>query len=316
MRKRILEVNTDRYHKFPGWLMTLIACGMVEFFFIVGSIVAGLFLGIGIVIWVLTKGSSDFLGEIQAISQNTLLELAIFPFVILVFYAWVRWFEKRPFRSLGFFKEQIGWQLLKGWLIGSFLFALTLSLSYLLGGLELKSLDFSFKTFAYIVFIIPLWLVQGGTEELLTRGWLLPIVAKRTNLIIAIAVSSSLFGIMHLGNDNVTFFSVLSIIMVGIFLSLYMLKTDNIWGVAGIHGAWNFTQGNIFGISVSGTQAGPSLMHFSQKLGTPDWISGGAFGTEGSLLASLVLLAGSLYLAWNLMQEKSSTATETSLENS
>lgn len=316
MEKRILKVETERYQKFPGWVMTLLACGMVELFFIAGSLLAGLILGMGIVISVLAKGTSDFVVEIQAISESIFVELGIFPFVVLVLFAWVKWFEKRPFTSLGFFKGQVAWQLVKGWLLGTLLFAVTLGLSYLLGGLEFKTFDFSLKTLAYLLLIIPLWLVQGGTEELLTRGWLLPIIAKRTNLIIAIAISSSLFGIMHLGNDNVTFFSVLSIIMVGIFLALYMLKTDNIWGVAGIHGAWNFTQGNIFGISVSGTQAGPSLMHFGQKMGAPDWISGGAFGTEGSLLASLVLLVGSVYLAWQLSQEKKTSTSEISLENS
>ena len=87
-------------------------------------------------------------------------------------------------------------------------------------------------------------------------------------------------------------------------MALYMLKTDNLWGVAGLHGAWNFTQGNIFGVAVSGSTTGPSLFQFISRANAADWISGGAFGTEGSLLASLVLLVGIFYLVWRLKKEK------------
>ena len=45
-------------------------------------------------------------------------------------------------------------------------------------------------------------------------------------------------------------------------MALYLLKTDTVWGVAGIHGAWNFAQGNLFGILVSGQPSGTSLMTF------------------------------------------------------
>ncbi|EFR43539.1 CPBP family intramembrane glutamic endopeptidase [Streptococcus pseudoporcinus] len=304
INKRMLQLQTSRYQKLPAWLISLLACGMVEVFFILGSLLGGIFLGMGIILTVLLKGGSDIIAEIGALSKNPLVELGIFPFVSLVLFAWVKWYEKRPLSSLGFFKHRALKELAKGWFLGLLLFSLTLTLSFLLGGLELQSVDFSFKSLGFILLILPLWLLQGGTEELLTRGWLLPILAKRTNLVIAIIVSNSLFGMMHLGNEHVNFLSVLSIILVGIFLSLYMLKTDNLWGVAGIHGAWNFTQGNIFGVSVSGTAAGPSLLHFTQKAGSPDWISGGAFGTEGSLLTSLVLLCATSYLAWQLLKEK------------
>ncbi len=48
-------------------------------------------------------------------------------------------------------------------------------------------------------------------------------------------------------------------------MALYLLKTDTVWGVAGIHGAWNFAQGNLFGILVSGQPSGTSLMTFYHK---------------------------------------------------
>lgn len=108
---------------------------------------------------------------------------------------------------------------------------------------------------------------------------------------------------MHLGNQHVTFLSIASIILSGLTMGLYMLKTDNLWGVAGLHAAWNFTQGNIFGVAVSGSGAGASLLSFSAKAGAPEWLSGGSFGTEGSLFSCLVELFFIAILVYQLKKE-------------
>jgi membrane protease YdiL (CAAX protease family) len=302
MKKRILELETTRYNKWPAWLMIILACLLVEVFFFGGTFLGGIVLGILILPFLIMDTGG--LGGAMAILSSLHLELAIFILPALANFAWVKWFEKRPISSLGFFKKKWFLEIVKGWGVGMLIFSLAFLMSYLFGGLELHSLDFSAGTILYVLSTIPFWFIQGGTEELLTRGWLLPIINKRSNLAIAIAVSSSLFGLMHLANAHVTFLSILSIILSGVFMALYMLKTDNLWGVAGLHGAWNFTQGNIYGLAVSGKSTGFSFFRFAAKPESADWISGGAFGTEGSLFASIVLLAGILYLAWQLKKEK------------
>ena len=166
--------------------------------------------------------------------------------------------------------------LLKGWGLGTLLLLVSFLGTYLLGGLEFVKVDFSQRTLLYILSLIPFWFIQGGTEELVTRGWLLQTVTNKLNLSWGIAISSSLFSILHLGNQGVTALSLISIILVGVLMALYMLKTDNIWGVASLHGAWNFTQGNLVGVAVSGQNAGDSLLRFPTKSGVPDWLSGGA----------------------------------------
>ena len=85
-------------------------------------------------------------------------------------------------------------------------------------------------------------------------------------------------------------------------MALYLLKTDTVWGVAGIHGAWNFAQGNLFGILVSGQPSGTSLMTFLPQ-GDQSWLSGGSFGIEGSIMTSLVLLLLIVYLTYQLKKE-------------
>ena len=73
--------------------------------------------------------------------------------------------------------------------------------------------------------------------------------------------------------------------------------------VAALHGAWNFAQGNIVGVAVSGQNAGGSLLHFQARSGLPDWLSGGAFGLEGNIVTCLVLLVGIIILRLQLKKE-------------
>ena len=230
-------------------------------------------------------------------------QLGTFAFTALAIFFWVKVVEKRPIRTLGFFKGHIWLNLLKGWGFGTLLLLVSFLGTYLLGGLEFVKVDFSQRTILYILSLIPFWFIQGGTEELVTRGWLLQTVTNRLNLSWGIAISSSLFSMLHLGNQGVTALSLISIVLVGVLMALYMLKTDNIWGVAALHGAWNFAQGNLVGVAVSGQNAGGSLLHFQARSGVPDWLSGGAFGLEGNIVTCVVLLVGIIILRLQLKKE-------------
>ena len=90
--------------------------------------------------------------------------------------------EKRPFSSLGFFKENWFKELTKGFLIGAAQFSLIVVLLLLtgLGRLELNHL--SLEPLLFIIALIPFWILQGGTEELVTRGWLFPTAVSYTHL--------------------------------------------------------------------------------------------------------------------------------------
>lgn len=169
----------------------------------------------------------------------------------------------------------------------------------LTGSYQLVGTTFTPYTFGFVLLTIPFWLIQGGTEELVTRGWLLPVMAEKSNKIIAIVVSSSLFGLLHMFNSGFTMQSLIDLILFGVLETFYIIKTDNLWGAAGIHGAWNFAQGNIFGVLVSGSTTGSSLLQFTPGSG-PDWLTGGSFGAEGSIVCTLVMLVTILILAYQL----------------
>jgi len=309
MKKRMLEKYTSRYDKVPSWLMIMLSCFIAFGYVLVGGFLSGIVVGIPMAIvlsFLVLNGNIQF-QDINTISykmfSNMYFQLGTFALTALAIFFWVKVVEKRPIRTLGFFKGHIWFNLLKGWGFGTLLLLVSFLGTYLLGGLEFVKVDFSQKTLLYILSLIPFWFIQGGTEELVTRGWLLQTVTNRLNLSWGIAISSSLFSMLHLGNQGVTALSLISIVLVGVLMALYMLKTDNIWGVAALHGAWNFAQGNLVGVSVSGQNAGGSLLHFQARSGVPDWLSGGAFGLEGNIVTCVVLVVGIIILRLQLKKE-------------
>ena len=286
------------------------------FFVYVSEFIASLFFGLSFLALIGLFSSLDVGGQriadfLQALFHNIsdrvsdihlIFELLSFGFIILTVFRWTRKVEKRPIRTLGFYKENFLSALFKGYGLGLFLFIVTLVGLVVLGQYHFDSLHLDTYSLAFTLFTIPFWILQGTAEELVTRAWLIPQLAKRTNLKVAIVISSSLFTLLHLGNSGITPLSAMNLFLFGIAMALYLLKTDTIWGIGGIHGAWNFAQGNLFGILVSGQQSGTSIMEFTPQ-GNQDWLSGGSFGIEGSIMTSLVLLLLIAYLAYQLKKE-------------
>ena len=229
-------------------------------------------------------------------------ELFSFVFILLLFIFWVKVIEKNSLSSLGFVKRN--WLKYLGWgILISLLQMGVIALVYQVGGIgTFKLNELSLEPILFILGLFPFWLLQGGTEEVATRGWLLTRIAARTNLPLAIGISSSLFGILHLGNAGVTFLSVLNIILDGVLAGLLFIYTDSIWLVVAQHGTWNYVQGNLLGFQVSGTGADASIFSFTMGAG-PDWLTGGTFGAEGSIITTLVLLV-SLVIVYRLGERK------------
>ena len=229
-------------------------------------------------------------------------ELFSFVFILLLFIFWVKVIEKNSLSSLGFVKRN--WLKYLGWgILISLLQMGVIALVYQVGGIgTFKLNELSLEPILFILGLFPFWLLQGGTEEVATRGWLLTRIAARTNLPLAIGISSSLFGILHLGNAGVTFLSVLNIILDGVLAGLLFIYTDSIWLVVAQHGTWNYVQGNLLGFQVSGTGADASIFSFTMGSG-PDWLTGGTFGAEGSIITTLVLLV-SLVIVYRLGERK------------
>ena len=125
------------------------------------------------------------------------------------------------------------------------------------------------------------------TEELIFRGVLFRIIEGRIGTWLALALTAALFGMSHLFNAHATVWGALSIaVEAGAMLGAAYVATRNLWVPIGVHFAWNFAEGGVFGTNVSGTDSPQGLLH--GVLSGPTAISGGEFGPEASVYALVV----------------------------
>lgn len=133
-------------------------------------------------------------------------------------------------------------------------------------------------------------------EEVVMRGILLRVLVGKLGVVAALAITSLLFGLLHLGNPHSSLLGAIGIaLQAGILFGAAFLLTRRLWLAIGIHAAWNFTQTAVFGLSVSGVPTEPGLL--IARLDGPAWLSGGAVGIEGSVVTiALGLIASALML--------------------
>ena len=133
------------------------------------------------------------------------------------------------------------------------------------------------------------FLIQGAAEEILLRGYFMISLTATAKPLTAAVTSSLLFSLLHVGNAGTSFLSILNVFLFGLLLGFLVFRTGSLWLAAGLHGAWNFAEGCLFGLPVSGISPGHSILA-SVPDATRTLTNGGAFGPEGGAVTTLVLL--------------------------
>ena len=129
-------------------------------------------------------------------------------------------------------------------------------------------------------------LFPAVSEEILFRGIIFRWIERFAGTWAGLVVSSALFGAAHLANPAATWTSTIFIaVEAGVLLGGAYMLTRNLWLPIGLHAAWNFTQGGIFGVPVSGL---PDNGLIDSTLRGPEILSGGPFGLEASIIALVV----------------------------
>jgi membrane protease YdiL (CAAX protease family) len=150
-----------------------------------------------------------------------------------------------------------------------------------------------FRGFAGTEEMVVMAAIAGVGEELLFRGVLFRVVEDSLGTTISLIVSAVLFGLMHSaspGAFSVNVNTVAIALEAGLMLAAAYAWSRNLWLPIGIHFAWNFTEGGVFGAVVSGEHAnGIFTANFSKSAST--LITGGAFGPEASVVTVIVCLA-------------------------
>jgi membrane protease YdiL (CAAX protease family) len=144
--------------------------------------------------------------------------------------------------------------------------------------------------------LVTVAILPGVREELLFRGILFRWIEEFGGSWAALAVTSALFGLAHIMNPNATWFSSFAIaVEAGVLLGGTYMLTRSLWFPMGLHAAWNFTQGEIFDVPVSGIDEHGLVQ---AQLSGPPLLSGGSFGLEASLIALIPATAIGVWLVW------------------
>lgn len=194
---------------------------------------------------------------------------------------------KRPFSQLGFAREGGVRNFILGCLIGVVSISAVFLLFLVTGQISSKFIELNQEIVLGIIASLLLHLSVGFMEETLTRGYLMTALKTTRNIWVIVLVPAFLFGIMHAFNLGFNFLAFINIMLVGIVFALMFIRTGSLWMPIAFHFAWNFVQGSVFGFNVSGINA-VSILQTNYL--SVDWLTGGYFGPEASILTTLVLL--------------------------
>jgi uncharacterized protein len=226
---------------------------------------------------------------------SQIIELVIFASSI---YIARRFLDKRTFVSLGLqINKQAAADILAGIAITFVIMGLIYFAEVAAGWLTFESFAWQNESAASVITgvltFFAVFVFVGWNEELLSRGYHLQTLASGTNLFWGVVISSSVFGLAHLGNPNATWVSAAGIFFAGLFLAYGYLRTGQLWLSIGLHIGWNFFEGVIFGFPVSGLDIYRLIRHQIQG---PEIWTGGAFGPEAGLIVLPALAVGSVLI--------------------
>lgn len=207
--------------------------------------------------------------------------------LLLVYWSAIRLLERRRVPELEV--RSLPADLLLGGAVGAGLMVIIVGILWLAGWVVIDR-----QPISAIAMAARDSLRSGVVEELVLRLVIFRLVWRALGIWPALAFAAILFGLLHLANPDSGWFAAIALICgEGIAIGLYLIS-GRIWAPIGMHAAWNFVQGWVFGAAVSGTSeiaGGPLATHAVP--GVSEMLSGGGFGPEASLAALVVSLLAS-----------------------
>jgi membrane protease YdiL (CAAX protease family) len=294
--KTMIQKNTITAEQSPlikyGWLRSVL--------FLIASFISSavIFSLIGLIVVSLVFNIDP--SQIMTDARNIIKDLGLpaniiinlFTFMGMLVTAWIfrRFIDRKSFKSMGFAFSDFKRDFVLGLILGFLLIAVGFGLLSILGLMKISDIRFDFLLIlGYIVFLT----ITSFNEEIMLRGYVLNNFCDSMNRYIALIISSVIFGIMHLANANMSFLPFLNICLAGILLGIYYIHKRNLWLPITLHFSWNFFQGPVFGFEVSGVEASGIII---QDLSGSDLWTGGEFGFEGSLIATILVVSAIVLL--------------------
>ncbi|MEE9272479.1 MAG: type II CAAX endopeptidase family protein [Robiginitomaculum sp.] len=275
--------------RFPGWVWAILSIVIIVALIIITQ-GASLIIALIPILAIGEKLSGDWLLYFSLYGL-----IATFPIVVI----WVKFVENRPLSTMGVTKTRFVPRYARGFLFGILSVAVSVGIATLLGGYEIESIAPAFKSasaLGFAAFFLFGFIIQGASEEFVSRGWHLSAVTARSGVVVAILINALFFGVMHLGNiEQINWLAIFNLVLFGVFISFYALTEQSLAGVCGLHSSWNWFLGTGIGLEVSGFKLpGEPWLVDLNPIGS-DLLTGGAFGPEGSIIETVILSVLSVY---------------------
>ncbi|HVQ37020.1 MAG TPA: type II CAAX endopeptidase family protein [Pyrinomonadaceae bacterium] len=210
-----------------------------------------------------------------------------------------RWLEGLPFRAIGLWLHK-GWlrDLLVGSGIGIASLALATGIAAAGGGLTFRAFargELSQVVKALVASAV-LFVIAALAEEVFARGYPLQTMSRAGLAGLGVVITSVAFAGLHFANPNFSKgLPLVNLILAGVWFAVAYLRTRSLWFPLGIHWAWNWALGSLFGLPVSGK----ALVQHSLFHGTdwgPAWLTGGDFGIEGGIACTITLILSTIFI--------------------
>jgi membrane protease YdiL (CAAX protease family) len=276
-----------------GWRLATFFAAAVALYILVGVL-----LWVGIAIVHATGLNIPYERQVQ----DLIFRFLFLATGLIAGYVCARFLEGLPWRSLGLTLHK-NW--LKDLVVGSVVGILSLSFAVLIGKLA-GSFQFTFSDRTIMAGVAKsligsalLFIVAALAEEAMFRGYPLQTLTRARLMWLGVFLTSVPFAGVHLFNPHtVPGFTFANTALAGIWLALAYLRTRSLWFPLGVHWAWNWALGSVFGLPVSGLKIVSSPLLKPTDVG-PAWLTGGDYGIEGGAACTIALIISSV-LIWIL----------------
>jgi len=270
-----------------GWIRALL--------FTISSLISSFVVATFAFLLVVAVGGTDtsnFLANPASITKEIgplgMCVVAVFQFggMFLILWIFRKFIDKETITSLGFTYNGFKRDLLSGLIFGTVFISVGYLFLSVLGNISVSDIQWPIE---HLVLNLIFFTIVAFNEEIMVRGYILNNLMQSMNKYIALSISSIIFVIIHLGNANLSLSALINLFLAGIILGIYYIHKQNLWFPIGMHLTWNYFQGPVFGFVVSGNETHSII---TQHMEGDFLITGGEFGFEGSVIASVLIVVG------------------------
>lgn len=246
-----------------------------------------------------TPSSSQNASSSSALLAITVERSLLFISALVASAICAKMIERRTLASTGY-KFHDGWSrdFFSGWVMGALTIAIAVAMAAAAGAMHFSTRQITIaeaaRNFFILFFVL---LIAAAFEEVFIRGFAFQALIRNTSPVAAVAITSAAFAALHLANTGASILSTVNTAIAGVWLGVAYIKTRSLWLATALHHSWNLVMVVVFGLPVSGILDYKNMAWLDGTGNSPVWISGGGYGPEGGVAATIALIVCTLLIA-------------------